>query len=151
MLNLDFLPSGYRMYASDPASFWKGVDEKGIPNWFDRDKLSVGTEINCNRLYELYNKYNLSDEKHHFTMDRRSYWSSYFDDEPRVFGFIGSSRTKNEPSGHVCSLLWRDWKLRTVTLWENPQDFQFHGKSYLWAPDTVEGHAVLMELKLIFG
>lgn len=140
MLDQTVLPESLRMYAEDPASYSCCVD--GELQWFSRDQLVIGTQVDSDKIYALYTKYYGSDDDDSWQRTRLLMLMRYHE-EIVVLGFIGQS------DGHVKALLWRNWKLRVISV--HPVKGVNDRKSYLFAPNTPEGKAVLLELKLILG
>ena len=138
MLQLDVLPGSVRMYARDSAaiSHWDGKEI----HWFDDNELSVGTEIDTDAFYAIFNAQ--LDNNY----DRPFYLKRQYHDEIIVQGFLGSSDC------HICSLFWRGWTLRATHVHpKEPRRPINEGHTYLWAPNTEAGRLTLVELKLILG
>lgn len=134
----DVLPSGSTMYADDTAAimYWDGEQIE----WFDKDELSVGTEIDTDKFYEIFNR--------QYNQGREDWWkiTRSASEDILIRGFLGSSDV------HVCSLHWRGWTLRTIHVHPKDRHLPINmGHTYLWAPNTAAGKLILMELKLILG
>ncbi|MNV08634.1 hypothetical protein D3C71_991030 [compost metagenome] len=150
MLTPEFLPEGFRMYVRDTASFSHTVD--GEITWFEKDQLSVGTEVDTEKIYELWRKYQGSPEEVSWFKNRRAVKQAYHED-PMVFGFVGCSGSGDGPSAHVCQIIWHNWSFRTVML-----SYGNFGKkrdedrrTFAWVPNTPEALAMLMQFKLIMS
>lgn len=161
MITHDILPKSARMYVEDTAAFCRIIDNKEI-EWFDPKPLkTVGTEINTEKLYELWRKYQDSEEEDEWHRARRDIYLR-FHDEPLVFGFIGCGGVHGEPSVHVCDILLHNWRFRTTMLTYHDEEIrkQFGRDvarrnekrvTIAWVPDMPEAKAILMQFKLMMS